>query len=170
MAPNKSVSGSSLKPLRVYWKSGLLLLLLVFFFFFSPFGFISSCGDARFFCFYLFFIFWGGKDASWTQIVLEAVAGFVFQTALSSPHRISCPECGYAAGYGQHHHPPGRHGHHKVRLNFPPHPPQPPGSLIISISILLLQQAAVEDSACLFWCRFPPTSVPYMYENSPTRK
>lgn len=80
--------------------------------------------------------------------MLEAVAGFFFQTALSSPHRISCPKRGYAAGYGQHHHPPGRHGHHKVGLNFPPLPPQPPGSLILSIllPLLLLKQAAGEET------------------------
>ncbi|MED6240691.1 hypothetical protein ATANTOWER_026041 [Ataeniobius toweri] len=27
--------------------------------------------------------------------------------------RIPRPECGYAAGHRQHHHPPGRHGYYK---------------------------------------------------------
>lgn len=58
------------------------------------------------------------KNASRTQVVLEAVTGFVFQTALSYPHRIPRPECGYAEGHRQHHYPTGRHGDYKVRLCF----------------------------------------------------
>lgn len=50
--------------------------------------------------------------------MLEAVTGFVFQTALSYPHRIPRPECGYAEGHRQHHYPTGRHGDYKVRLCF----------------------------------------------------
>lgn len=48
--------------------------------------------------------------------MLEAAAGFFFQTALSSAHRIPGPERGYAADHRQHHHSPGRHGHHQVRV------------------------------------------------------
>lgn len=47
--------------------------------------------------------------------MLEAGAGFFFQTPMSYPHRIPRPECGYAAGHRQHHHPPGRHSGYKVR-------------------------------------------------------
>lgn len=73
------------------------------------FGFITAEPRARSCAF---------KHASRTQVVLEAVAGFFFQTAVSYPHRIPRPECGYAEGHRQHHHPTGRHGDHKVRLGF----------------------------------------------------
>lgn len=103
-------------------------------------GFVLFCPDSEFFLSLLLTSLTLGyiserralvlEDASRTQIVLGATTGFFFQTAVSHPHRIPRPECGYAAVHRQHHHPPGRHGDHKVRessSNFPPPSRLPPG-------------------------------------------
>lgn len=97
------------RTLDIFSSSIRFIYFFLFFFFYNPppFGSIYLPQKSTLRCFY---------NASRTQVVLEATAGFLFQTAVSYPHRIPRPECGYAAGHRQHHHPPGRHGHHKVRV------------------------------------------------------
>lgn len=90
--------------------------------------------------------------------MLETIAGFFFQTAVSYPHRIPRPECGYAAGHGQHHRPPGRHGDHKVRLLFQlSSPPRVPAGAQQHLSGMLCATAPEgiiscddNENTCLF--------------------
>lgn len=86
--------------------------------------------------------------------MLEAVTGFVFQTALSYPHRIPRPECGYAEGHRQHHYPTGRHGDYKVS-NFPlllPHTPASLWMLSSSSRILRAKDCSLFYAFIYFCC------------------